>query len=303
VPDSESIFSKVIRVKGYKKLIEQAICSSGTDIVFTSTYGIHPSLLVAKKYNIPIAAFVRAFENFECFNNTDKVLRFFAKRLMYGDFGTSSLKKMDYLLPNSEFVAGLCKKFSPPSEVKVIYPALNVDEVRKVKRAAQPKNIFIVGISDHKGFSMFKDLAPDFPKLNFHVVGDSTLNPGSEYTQGNVTFHGWVSVVDILANEADLLLVPSIWQEPFGRVAVEGLISGTPTLVSDIGGLPEAVNFEQKLLVVPDSKEAWRKSISAFITNPDEIFIATERAQKKIGKFSVKNQVSELEKVILCAVR
>ncbi len=37
------------------------------------------------------------------------------------------------------------------------------------------------------------------------------------------------------------LLVPSLWDEPFGRVAVEAMVNGIPPLVSDRGALPDVV--------------------------------------------------------------
>lgn len=36
------------------------------------------------------------------------------------------------------------------------------------------------------------------------------------------------------------LLVPSVWEEPFGRVAAEAILNGIPPIVADRGGLPEA---------------------------------------------------------------
>jgi len=38
-----------------------------------------------------------------------------------------------------------------------------------------------------------------------------------------------------------LLLVPSIWEEPFGRVAAEAMVNGIPPIVSDRGALPDVV--------------------------------------------------------------
>jgi glycosyltransferase involved in cell wall biosynthesis len=38
-----------------------------------------------------------------------------------------------------------------------------------------------------------------------------------------------------------LLLVPSAWDEPFGRVAAESMINGIPPIVSDRGSLPHVV--------------------------------------------------------------
>jgi glycosyltransferase involved in cell wall biosynthesis len=43
-------------------------------------------------------------------------------------------------------------------------------------------------------------------------------------------------------SSARLLLAPSLWDEPWGRVAAEALLNGVPPLVSDRGGLPEACN-------------------------------------------------------------
>src|SRR4029077_5898603 len=38
-----------------------------------------------------------------------------------------------------------------------------------------------------------------------------------------------------------ILLVPSVWEEPFGRVAAEAMINGIPPLVSDRGSLPDVI--------------------------------------------------------------
>jgi glycosyltransferase involved in cell wall biosynthesis len=38
-----------------------------------------------------------------------------------------------------------------------------------------------------------------------------------------------------------ILLVPSVWNEPFGRVAAEAMINSIPAIVSDSGSLPDVV--------------------------------------------------------------
>jgi glycosyltransferase involved in cell wall biosynthesis len=42
-------------------------------------------------------------------------------------------------------------------------------------------------------------------------------------------------------NEHQFMLVPSLWEEPFGVVALEGIACGCIPIVSDGGGLPEAI--------------------------------------------------------------
>jgi len=42
-------------------------------------------------------------------------------------------------------------------------------------------------------------------------------------------------------NEARILVVPSLWNEPFGIVALEGIACGLAVVGSAGGGLPEAI--------------------------------------------------------------
>ena len=41
--------------------------------------------------------------------------------------------------------------------------------------------------------------------------------------------------------QSTLTVVPSLWQEPFSRVVIESLSYGTPVIVTNSGGLPEAI--------------------------------------------------------------
>jgi glycosyltransferase involved in cell wall biosynthesis len=50
-----------------------------------------------------------------------------------------------------------------------------------------------------------------------------------------------------------VVLMPSLWQEAFGRVAVEALLNGIPVLASRRGGLPEALNGAGFLFDIPEA--------------------------------------------------
>jgi glycosyltransferase involved in cell wall biosynthesis len=52
---------------------------------------------------------------------------------------------------------------------------------------------------------------------------------------------------------ADLSVVPSVALEGFGLVVLESLASGTPVLVTPVGGLPEVVNGLSKDLILDGS--------------------------------------------------
>jgi glycosyltransferase involved in cell wall biosynthesis len=48
-----------------------------------------------------------------------------------------------------------------------------------------------------------------------------------------------------------VVLMPSVWQESFGRVAAEAMINGIPVLGSTRGALPEVIGDEELLLEIP----------------------------------------------------
>ncbi|WP_419803124.1 glycosyltransferase family 4 protein [Mucilaginibacter sp.] len=61
--------------------------------------------------------------------------------------------------------------------------------------------------------------------------------------QEQVTFTGSVSGEKLarLLNQHRYMLVPSLWEEPFGNVVLEGMACGCVPVVSDGGGLPDAI--------------------------------------------------------------
>jgi glycosyltransferase involved in cell wall biosynthesis len=53
-----------------------------------------------------------------------------------------------------------------------------------------------------------------------------------------VVFKGWVESTKYL-DEIDFLIVPSIWNEPFGRIVIEAFSRGVPVIGSNIAGIGE----------------------------------------------------------------
>jgi glycosyltransferase involved in cell wall biosynthesis len=74
-----------------------------------------------------------------------------------------------------------------------------------------------------------------------------------EFGLDNVRFFGPVPDSELVAlyQAADVCVVPSVALEGFGLVVLESLACGTPVVVSDVGGLPEAVAGIADDLVVP----------------------------------------------------
>jgi len=67
--------------------------------------------------------------------------------------------------------------------------------------------------------------------------------------------------------QAKVILMPSIWEEAWGRVASEAHVNGIPVLASNIGGLPESVGTGGILLDPLIDINEWSKALNDMWNN------------------------------------
>jgi glycosyltransferase involved in cell wall biosynthesis len=72
------------------------------------------------------------------------------------------------------------------------------------------------------------------------------------YQLENVFFMGYQDI-NLIYSSIDLLIVPSLWSEPFGRIVPEANSFGIPVIVSNKGGLPELISDNRNGLVFDPS--------------------------------------------------
>lgn len=77
-------------------------------------------------------------------------------------------------------------------------------------------------------------------------------------------------------NEHKILLVPSLWKEPFGIVALEGLACGCLPIVPNRGGLPDAVG-KAGLIFESGNIESLAQAMHRVLQNPE----VQEQTQKE----------------------
>lgn len=83
-----------------------------------------------------------------------------------------------------------------------------------------------------------------------------------------VRFHGFRASIWHTLGEADVAVVPSRTEEPFGNTAVEAVLAGRPVVVSAIGGLTEAVDgIASAVPVDADDEQALAEALHRVAVN------------------------------------
>ncbi|MFJ8416024.1 glycosyltransferase family 4 protein [Bacillus paramycoides] len=82
---------------------------------------------------------------------------------------------------------------------------------------------------------------------------------------GRIVLMGKIPLEEVnqLMAQIDVTIVPSIWEEPFGRVIIESYNQGTPVIATAVGGIPELI-VNKELLIAKDDREQLIKSIEKF---------------------------------------
>jgi glycosyltransferase involved in cell wall biosynthesis len=140
--------------------------------------------------------------------------------------------------------------FARVTHKTVINGADNTRAVAVPRADKAPGSPLVVGylgrMENTKGIEVLLDAAA---RLSPSAVTVLLGGKGSEvyvnelqhrYAGANVQFLGFVKPVELFSR-IDVLVVPSVWEEPLGRVIYEGYAHGVPAIVSNVGGMPEIV--------------------------------------------------------------
>ena len=91
---------------------------------------------------------------------------------------------------------------------------------------------------------------------------------------GQVRFHGTVPLAELvkLYQAADLLVLPSVWQESYGLPVAEAMASGTPVLATRSGGVPELVEDGVTGRLVPRlDPDALTQALREMLSDPGRL--------------------------------
>ena len=142
-----------------------------------------------------------------------------------------------------------------PWFAQAVLPNPYEDEVfRNDESVARNRDVIFVGrLITEKGVSVLMRALAILQRggrsVTATIVGDGPERRGLEEMvkstklEQSVVFAGQItgSVLAQLLNHHRLMVVPSVYHEPFGVVALEGIACGCVVIGSDAGGLPEAI--------------------------------------------------------------
>ncbi len=214
--------------------------------------------------------------------------------------GSSSVKERIYIAENTDqiyfvskwvmnkFFDGLPYKYR--NNCDILYPA-----IKPLKQFPKKKNIIIFSgkLNSSKGYDVFGNavikILNKYDNWKALAIGNE---PRENYNFNHERFKilDWIKHDEILKyyKKSAISIVPSKWQEPFGRTALESAAYGCSTITSKNGGLPET--FKNPIFLNKVNKDDLFNEIKKLIDNPN--------LRKKIQKENFKSVIHTIEKKV-----
>jgi glycosyltransferase involved in cell wall biosynthesis len=173
-------------------------------------------------------------------------------------------------------------------------------------------SVMLINANRIKGLSIFIELARRLPEVSFAVVPTWGELPRKEQRilerLPNVRNLKPISPVDPIYDLTRVLLVPSLWEDPFPRVVNEAMLRGIPVLASDRGGIPEAKHGVPYLLPVTpyagaadygdpppvQDVEPWLTALTRLLNDPAHFTEVSEASRTAARRFVAEQDARSL---------
>ena len=205
------------------------------------------------------------------------------------------IKKVDKLIfisrwVKDRFFKGINNNFL--HKTKIIYHSVNT----RKKTIKSNLIVFVGKLNYSKGYDIYKDA---IIKILDKYENWKALSIGSESRRNIYINHkqhkelGFINhkkTLEIL-DKSEIAVVPSRWEEPFGRVALEATACGCATITSATGGLSETNNYLINIKEI-DSEKLYSK-INLLIQNNNK-----RKELQKLSRQNIKHKISNNTNVI-----
>ena len=118
----------------------------------------------------------------------------------------------------------------------------------------------------------------------------------------NAEFPGWLSGDALVSafRDASMIVVPSLWPEPFGLVGLEAGTFGVPAIAFDVGGVREWLDPHRSGVLVKPAEGAFglAVAIASLADNPETRERLGEGARAIASHLSLESHVDRLEAVL-----
>lgn len=227
----------------------------------------------------------------------------------------SFTKNVDFVTAPSKFTLDLYKEedLFVTTPGCVIPNAIDIDlkehneiiTLRKKRQSDCIKFLFIGSLHEHKGIRFLIETFMSIENDNIKLIicGDGPLKDFVREKceiDKRISFLGTVfkEDKDKVLKSCDIMIIPSIWYEPFGRVVIEAYKYGLPVIACKIGGINELLQDTISIGVEANNSIDLKEAILKFI-NRETVKKYLKDMENNLINYDLDEQIKSFNKIYM----
>lgn len=285
--------------KFYKKVIKDG----GYDVVHAATalsyLGRYNCYKASYDLGIPISHVLRSPALIE--------FQFWGGKLnnIYRKQNARAVRLLSGLAAPSQYMLDLHNKYGITCDYqKAISNAVDVDVFNPTLNDINNKQNIVLyagDIREEKGINTLISAVNGIQGILLYLVGQGPLSKDIVQTD-NVKLIPWVEQERLyeLMKKAKIVILPSEWEEAFGRILIEGIANGTIALGSNRGGIPEVLNNDSDFIFESGNISALQERLQwVFDFSTEEYLTVLNKQKCWMNRYSKEFYCEEWEKFFL----
>ena len=174
---------------------------------------------------------------------------------------------------------------------EVIYNAAGLPPVSVTEESVRSKENMILyagELSEKKGISFLIEASKSLTDVRLLLIGKGDMEDVIK-NDGRAELIDWMDREKLCGymQKAKAVVLPSKWNEPFGRILIEAICNGTIAIGSDRGGIPEVLGHNEDHIFRSGDTEGMRSRIQRVLDlSPLEYMDEIKRQQRILSRFS-----------------
>jgi len=198
-------------------------------------------------------------------------------------------------------------------KIHVLHNGLDISQIRqptpKRLQDGTPLILSFGTLSDRKGFHIGIEAMRILRdkhgvKVKYRIIGDGPQRSflenliWEENLDGQVELLGFQTDVHHYVAQSDIVLIPSIWEDPLPLVVIESMANSKIIIASKVGGIPEMISNEEGFLVPKEDPEAIAEKILFIMGHSEHANELADNAYDRVKKeFTIEGMVMKLKKI------
>lgn len=299
----------------YHKKIKTLLGQIKPDIVHTNNVmGFSPSIWrTIKKLDLPLVHTMRDYylicHKCNLFNNGKNCNELCKPCAITYRIKKKCVNQPDAIIGISNYILTKHQQFlefSASQRTGVVFNAVDIPERIDFEKRSSDEVVFgyMGRVAADKGVKYMLDelqtINRKYPgKIRVLIAGKGELEfiktIEENFNHFNCSFLGMMTPSDFY-RKVDVAIVPSMWQEPFGRVVIEALAHSVPVILSDSGGLSELHHTDNTWMFKME-ENGLANVVEEILKRPSLISEKKANSRKYASEFNVNVNVKNYYKI------